>query len=72
MLVRLSVTCFSTHRPLLLPKTNFPIRENLKEQLDFTSHAKLYRQQQSALKPSFVLHDGPPFANGKLHIGENV
>jgi isoleucyl-tRNA synthetase len=60
---------------LLLPKTDFPMRANLVqrepariahwEKLDL--HARI--QQHRAGAPAFVLHDGPPFTNGDVHIG---
>jgi len=60
---------------LLMPKTKFPMRGNLpnkepirREQWDET---KLYEKMQERTKgrPLFILHDGPPYANGDLHIG---
>ncbi|KAH9477821.1 Isoleucine--tRNA ligase, mitochondrial [Psilocybe cubensis] len=58
---------------LLLPKTSFPLRSNPKE-TDNTyrdlSCDSLYRWQwENAKGPLFVLHDGPPYANGDLHMG---
>ncbi|MSU46066.1 MAG: isoleucine--tRNA ligase [Lacunisphaera sp.] len=60
---------------LLLPKTDFPMRANLVqrepgrvahwEKLDL--HAAIQRKRAGA--PAFVLHDGPPFTNGDVHIG---
>ncbi|MCC6414512.1 MAG: isoleucine--tRNA ligase [Opitutaceae bacterium] len=61
---------------LLLPKTDFPMRANLVqrepgrikhwEKLDL--YGAMQRQRASTGK-SFVLHDGPPFTNGDVHIG---
>lgn len=60
---------------LLMPKTKFPMRGNLpnkepvrREQWD---EEKIYEQVQVRTKgrPLFILHDGPPYANGDLHIG---
>ncbi len=57
---------------LLLPKTTFDMRANLYENEKksfekFSSFA--YKKFKSKNAPSFVLHDGPPYANGHLHIG---
>lgn len=60
---------------LLMPKTDFPMRGNLpnKEPLRRKQweEAKVYERVQERTKdrPLFVLHDGPPYANGDLHIG---
>ncbi|API89156.1 isoleucine--tRNA ligase [Marinilactibacillus sp. 15R] len=60
---------------LNLLKTKFPMRAGLpnKEpdrQAEWTAH-NLYerRQELNKDKKSFVLHDGPPFANGNIHMG---
>ena len=58
-----------------LPKTTFPMRANLAkrepETLARWEAMDLYGQmrKESAGKPKFVLHDGPPYANGELHSG---
>jgi isoleucyl-tRNA synthetase len=60
---------------LLLPKTDFPMRANLVQReparLAHWEQLGLYEriQQQRAGAPAFVLHDGPPFTNGDVHIG---
>ena len=60
---------------LLIPKTKFPMRGNLpnKEPVrrQAWEEAAVYDRVQERTKgrPLFVLHDGPPFANGDLHIG---
>lgn len=54
---------------LNLPKTSFPHKPNypvIEEQ--FRSAVSLY-QSQSNWQEEFIIHDGPPFANGDLHIG---
>ncbi|MFC3040259.1 isoleucine--tRNA ligase [Virgibacillus xinjiangensis] len=60
---------------LLMPKTEFPMRGNLpnkepkrQEQWDENN---IYERVQERTKdrPLFILHDGPPYANGDLHIG---
>src|SRR5579864_7096225 len=60
---------------LNLPRTDFPMKAGLvarePERLKKWYVAKLYEkiQDQRAGEPKFVLHDGPPFANGDVHIG---
>src|SRR5436190_2225265 len=60
---------------LNLPRTDFPMKADLvtrePERLKQWESAKLYEkiQEQRAGAEKFVLHDGPPFANGDVHIG---
>lgn len=60
---------------LNLPKTDFPMKAGLvqrePEMLAKWESNELYEQIQEARKddPLFVLHDGPPFANGDVHMG---
>jgi len=60
---------------LLLPKTDFPMRAELpKREPTFLAkwrEEKVYDQIMAARKgqPAFILHDGPPFANGDAHMG---
>lgn len=60
---------------LLMPKTKFPMRGNLpnKEPMrrEKWEQMKLYEKDQKRTegRPLFILHDGPPYANGDLHIG---
>ncbi|MEY2559421.1 MAG: isoleucyl-tRNA synthetase [Verrucomicrobiota bacterium] len=60
---------------LNLPKTDFPMKANLAtrepEMLKKWEEAGLYQQIQDARaeRELFVLHDGPPFANGDVHMG---
>ena len=62
-------------KTLHLPKTDFPMRGNLPKRepdfLKFWQEHKIYekRLQKRDGAPKFILHDGPPYANGKLHIG---
>ncbi|MFQ5743251.1 MAG: isoleucine--tRNA ligase [Acidobacteriota bacterium] len=60
---------------LNLPRTEFPMRARLParepEILARWNQADLYRQIRRARRgqPVFLLHDGPPYANGHLHLG---
>jgi len=59
---------------LNLPKTDFPMKANLAErepkQLARWEQEKLYRRMVDANGGErYVLHDGPPYANGRLHLG---
>lgn len=60
---------------LNLPKTEFPMRGNLPENepkiLDEIFENGLYEKmlKKNEGKEPFVLHDGPPYANGEIHIG---
>lgn len=60
---------------LILPQTTFPMRGNLPQNEPQTysqwRENNLYERLKNANKgaKSFVLHDGPPYANGHLHIG---
>ncbi|WP_417615908.1 isoleucine--tRNA ligase [Oceanisphaera sp.] len=63
---------------LNLPETEFPMRGNLAqrepEMLKRWIEQDLYgavRQAKAGKKP-FILHDGPPYANGSIHIGHSV
>ena len=60
---------------LNLPRTDFPMKANLvtrePDLLKFWEESDLYGQIQAARRgaPRYVLHDGPPFANGDVHMG---
>jgi isoleucyl-tRNA synthetase len=60
---------------LNLPKTDFPMKANLaKREPDILSAWEtkgIYRQlsQRAKGRPKYILHDGPPYANGNIHIG---
>ena len=60
---------------LLMPNTKFPMRGNLPnkepEFLKRWEEMDLYNKilEKNAGKPSYVLHDGPPYANGNIHNG---
>lgn len=63
---------------LLLPKTSFEMRGNLGvREVDFQAKweaMSLYEKvlKKNEAKPSFILHDGPPYANGAIHIGHSM
>ena len=62
---------------LRLPKTDFPMRAGLpKREPDWLAHWErigIYdRLREKEGRPPFVLHDGPPYANGHLHIGHGL
>src|SRR5262245_5665338 len=60
---------------VFLPRTDFPMRgglptkepELLKRWAEMDLFAKL--REASKDRPRFILHDGPPYANGNIHIG---
>ncbi|TLS35261.1 isoleucine--tRNA ligase [Pseudalkalibacillus caeni] len=60
---------------LLMPRTEFPMRGNLpNKEPDMQKQwedEKMYEKVQERTKgrPLYVLHDGPPYANGDIHIG---
>ncbi|RDW17910.1 isoleucine--tRNA ligase [Oceanobacillus chungangensis] len=60
---------------LLMPKTAFPMRGNLPNKEPVRQQAwreeNIYEKDLERTKgrPTFILHDGPPYANGDLHIG---
>lgn len=64
--------------PVFLPQTSFPMKGNLREQepswLQWWHHIDLYGQWrvQGKTKELFVLHDGPPYANGPIHLGHSL
>ena len=63
---------------LNLPRTEFPMRANLParepEILKFWQDIDLYHaiQERSQGRPKFILHDGPPYANGNIHLGHTL
>jgi isoleucyl-tRNA synthetase len=63
---------------LNLPRTDFPMRGNLPkrepERLQRWQELDLFRRMQEVQqgRPKYVLHDGPPYANGTIHIGHAV
>ncbi len=62
-------------KTLNLPRTDFPMKANLPlrepEIQNFWKDINIYFKvlEENKGKPSFILHDGPPYANGDLHLG---
>ena len=60
---------------ILLPKTEFPMRAGLPkrepEMLKSFYEKRVYQTllKRNSGKPSYILHDGPPFSNGDIHLG---
>ena len=60
---------------LNLPSTEFPMRANLPsrepDMLRAMQEGDLYHKmlRRNEGKPDFMLHDGPPFSNGNIHMG---
>ncbi|MFD1360265.1 isoleucine--tRNA ligase [Lentibacillus salinarum] len=60
---------------LLMPKTKFPMRGNLpnkepeRQKKWDENHIYEKGMERTKGRPLFILHDGPPYANGDLHIG---
>ncbi len=61
-----------------LPQTDFPMKADLAKRepamLEGWEEAGLYRKirEQGRGRPRFVLHDGPPYANGVIHLGHAI
>ncbi|MEG1479107.1 MAG: class I tRNA ligase family protein, partial [Clostridiales bacterium] len=62
-------------KTLNLPQTDFPMRGNLPKKepdiLAFWDEKDIYKKSLELRegKPTFILHDGPPYANGNIHLG---
>ncbi len=63
-------------KTLNLPKTDFAMKANLPEKereiQRYWSEIELYKliREKRVGKPKFILHDGPPYANGDIHMGQ--
>ncbi len=62
-------------KTLNLPKTNFSMRANLPQKeptwIDYWDEMNIYEKilDKNNKGPVFILHDGPPYANGDIHLG---
>jgi isoleucyl-tRNA synthetase len=62
-------------KTVILPSTTFPMKANLAtlepKMLEKWNGARIYEQIRSSRqgRPMYVLHDGPPYANGNIHLG---
>jgi len=69
---------FDYRSTVFLPRTDFPMRGNLPQnepkRLAQWDEQSLYEKLREARRdaPKFILHDGPPYANGNIHIGHAV
>ena len=67
-----------TESKVNLPRTQLGMKANLPskepELLNLWNDINLYEEQRSASldKEKFILHDGPPYANGNIHIGTSL
>ena len=65
-------------KTLNLPQTDFPMRANLPQRepefLKKWEDMDIYNKQlkKTEGKPTFILHDGPPYANGGIHLGTSL
>ncbi len=62
---------------LNLPKTSFPMKANLSKKevdlLEFWRENDIYQKIQKRKKSkTYILHDGPPYANGNIHLGHTL
>lgn len=69
---------FDYSKTLNLPQTDFPMRGNLPERepetLELWERKNIYKkvQEKNKGKQKFILHDGPPYANGDIHLGHTL
>lgn len=65
-------------KTLNLPQTAFPMKANLTQRepefLKFWETSDIYAKLRETKKgkPTFILHDGPPYANGRIHLGHVI
>src|ERR1700761_4150903 len=63
---------------LNLPQTDFPMKANLAQReptmLKQWENSNIYQQIRTSRKGKnkFIVHDGPPYANGNIHLGHAV
>lgn len=62
------------NKSLNLPSTKFSMKANLtgREPVWQKTHTKLYSQMNHTNNVEYILHDGPPYANGNIHIGHAI
>ncbi|MBV8809814.1 MAG: isoleucine--tRNA ligase, partial [Acidobacteriaceae bacterium] len=71
----MNVSSVDLKKTVNLPKTEFPMKANLPtaepKTLDCWEATNLYHQIRESRRgrPMYVLHDGPPYANGNIHLG---
>ena len=77
--IQRAVQAMSDYKDTLnLPSTEFPMKANLAQRepamLQSWQKLDLYKRiaGKNSGKPKFVLHDGPPYANGELHLGHAI
>ncbi|MCM8785478.1 MAG: isoleucine--tRNA ligase [Candidatus Omnitrophica bacterium] len=62
-------------KTVYLPKTDFPMKANLSQKepeiLKLWEKIEIYKKiiKKNKGKPDYILHDGPPYANGHIHLG---
>ena len=65
-------------KTLNLPKTEFSMRAGLAQKepqiLDKWEQERLYEKilEKNSGRPLYILHDGPPYANGDIHLGHTM
>ncbi|MCD6219283.1 isoleucine--tRNA ligase [Candidatus Calescamantes bacterium] len=61
-------------KTLNLPRTSFPMKANLPERepyfIKFWEENRIYHKMLQKRQKMYVLHDGPPYANGDIHLGQ--
>ena len=63
---------------VILPKTDFPMKANLAKremsQIELWQKEQTFKklQEHNKDKEEFILHDGPPYANGNFHVGHSL
>lgn len=66
------------NKTLNLPRTDFPMRAGLTQKepefLEMWEKSEIYKKimKKNEGKPVYVLHDGPPYANGDIHLGHSL
>jgi len=75
VVIFLSKDAMDYKNTLNLPKTSFPMKANLPKRepeiLEEWEEGRIYQKLRGIAKerPKYILHDGPPYANGHIHIG---